>query len=74
MLRPSPEPPYLREMLMSTCVKAEKMESLLSAGMPMPVSTTLMAQKRGSAGATCAHRPLGRGAPLRRAAGLAALR
>ncbi len=41
--RPRPLPPYLRLVLASICSNAPKMWSSLSAGMPMPVSVTVIA-------------------------------
>ena len=38
--RPSPVPPYLRVVEVSSCSKARKIFSCLSGGMPMPVSLT----------------------------------
>ena len=38
MERPRPVPPYLRVVLISSCVKSSKIDSILSSSMPMPVS------------------------------------
>ena len=40
MVKPSPVPPYLRVVEVSSCSKALKIVSCLSRAMPMPVSLT----------------------------------
>ena len=40
MERPRPVPPYSRVVEVSTCVNFSKMVSILSAGIPIPVSVT----------------------------------
>ena len=41
MVRPSPVPPYLRVVEVSSCSNARKIFACLSSGMPMPVSVTV---------------------------------
>ncbi len=63
--RPSPVPPYLRRSPESACWKASKMMRCLSAGMPMPVSVTLIARLAAGSSPLRARRASGSGRPIR---------
>jgi hypothetical protein len=51
--RPSPVPPYLRDVVPSACWKASKISDSLSWGMPTPVSMTEKATLPLSSGPMC---------------------